>query len=578
VHFAGFDTHQGLALLQRYAASEYRAWRGDDADGHLASAERQPVDGVLLQDEQGRPALVSAEEFAEALRPSPGSPPVSLLCFNVYNSGPRVAALSVAIGRVRAAVGFQDEVDDEMSEEFFASFYGRWRAGADAHSAVRDSWELMRAHPARLQGTGLVLWTDYAPPTPPAGTQLADGPARRGGTHAQPSPVRRRLTGPESGKNASDYLEVEVSPLEDVNYSLLHNRRSLFRTFRLKKLRPEVILEGVTVTVELHAGGDTFPCKTRVDLIDRSVSLTDEVHVPLTSKLSRSLRERVRTSLFVEVSWGERGVVYRRTHSVILLPIDEWLDDDHSRSLLPSFVLPTEPAVKRVVAAARKYLQALADDVSAGFDGYQGDNAPGAAYRGERVDQQVRAIWTALSSDFDLSYINPPPTYALQSQRLRTPSEVLEATHGTCLDLALLLAACLEYVDIYPVLVLLRGHAFPGYWRTLEAHERFRRVRVPPRHRDPDAASVERIGAAALQSEAWHLQRDRFDEVGGFIDGSDLVPLETVELTSRSGFWHAVAEGERNLRSRGEFDSLLDVKLARDARVTPLPIQVVTVT
>src|SRR6185503_1914918 len=53
----------------------------------------------------------------------------------------------------------------------------------------------------------------------------------------------------------------------------------------------------------------------------------------------------------------------------------------------------------------------------------------------------------------------------MDSQRLRTPSMIVKDRSGTCIDLALLLAACFELVDIYPVLFLLKDHAFPGYWR-----------------------------------------------------------------------------------------------------------------
>ena len=52
----------------------------------------------------------------------------------------------------------------------------------------------------------------------------------------------------------------------------------------------------------------------------------------------------------------------------------------------------------------------------------------------------------------------------------------MASNSGTCIDLALLLASCLEYVDIYPVVVLLSGHAFAGYWRSESAHDAFVQV------------------------------------------------------------------------------------------------------
>ena len=89
------------------------------------------------------------------------------------------------------------------------------------------------------------------------------------------------------------------------------------------------------------------------------------------------------------------------------------------------------------------------------------------------IPSSWQAIWTALVNEFRLQYINPPPAYSDRTQRLRTPGDILGSNSGTCIDLALLLASCLEYIDIYPVIVLLEGHAFAGYWRSDAAHEAF---------------------------------------------------------------------------------------------------------
>ena len=123
------------------------------------------------------------------------------------------------------------------------------------------------------------------------------------------------------------------------------------------------------------------------------------------------------------------------------------------------------------MAAADRYLRALCDDSAAGFDGYQqAAELPGI------VDLQARAIWLPFY-DFHLRYINPPPTYTKIetgiAQRLRTPSQVLEEGRATCIDLALLFTSCLEYVGIYPVIFLISGHAFPGWWRNEGSYQAF---------------------------------------------------------------------------------------------------------
>jgi hypothetical protein len=47
------------------------------------------------------------------------------------------------------------------------------------------------------------------------------------------------------------------------------------------------------------------------------------------------------------------------------------------------------------------------------------------------------------------------PEADISDQRLRTPSMIVRDHSGTCVDLALFFAACLELVDIYPVIFLL---------------------------------------------------------------------------------------------------------------------------
>jgi len=65
-----------------------------------------------------------------------------------------------------------------------------------------------------------------------------------------------------------------------------------------------------------------------------------------------------------------------------------------------------------------------------------------------------------------------------------------------------------------------------------------------------------------------------YDEIMAYVTSGDLVMLEATYLTGAYSFQDAKKEGRANLRSRKEFDSLLDIQLARTASppVTPLPI------
>jgi hypothetical protein len=91
------------------------------------------------------------------------------------------------------------------------------------------------------------------------------------------------------------------------------------------------------------------------------------------------------------------------------------------------------------------------------------------------------------------------------AQRLRTPSDVILGKRGTCVDLALLFAPCLEYIEIFPSLIMLNDHAFPAYWRDEEEHE------------------CRKLQEAVRKGK--------------------LVPLETTQITSKTSFQEALDTG-----------------------------------
>jgi len=507
---------------------------------------------------------VSYRNLAEAVI-NRKSPP-SLVTLNLYYSGARIAREMVALG-ARAALGFLDEIDDELAERFFQALYWEWcrpnGAMAISHAVVR-AWSRMSSQ--RLHGTGIVVWM---------GMSVFDKALWRGrpAPAAVPPDTRAEQLARHAATPVGELLQVQVELPNDnlVNYSLLHNDRPLLSRLTLTKLVAER-LEDITVQVELNLGSQNYPYRcTHMVLDEPQRELAPDVHIPLTATLPRSLRERVHSTVYVKVTCGNR-TAWENTERITLIPVDEWLDDTTNNPWLPSFVLPRDPAVQTIIGSSRRYLIGIADDPGAGFNGYQAVDEEGDT---TGVDSQVRAIWTALVNEHRLLYINPPPSYSEQSQRLRTPSDILASNSGTCIDLALLLASCLEYVDIYPVVVLLKGHAFVGYWRSEEAHDAFVEMLHVPVEVPPAGSPLARSANVRLVEEyGWRLTRHHYDEIMEYVAAGDLVMLEATYLTAAWSFADAIIEGRANMRSRRQFDSLLDVRLARSATppVTPLPI------
>jgi hypothetical protein len=60
--------------------------------------------------------------------------------------------------------------------------------------------------------------------------------------------------------------------------------------------------------------------------------------------------------------------------------------------------------------------------------------------------------------------------------------------------------------------------------------------------------------------------------VWGLIRDGKLAPLESVRLTEHCGFREAREAGVQALSEPRDFDSILDIAIAREHQVTPLPI------
>jgi hypothetical protein len=563
IHLTGFDTHFAKATLLSRGGDFHS---GAEIDNALDEGNRPPgelSDGYVLAGSSKVGSMKPARplELGRILIGDKSHPP-QLVAINAGNSAARIAPLVVQQGAY-AATGFQDDFDDDLAELFFAVLYSRLGQGLSLTQAFSGAWETVRDQPASSQGTGTALWT-AAPFVRPGKDELARG--------LRVAAAEQSLVESTDVKTSDvrEHARVDIEVYEDLNYSMVHNQRPLFRYFVLTSLKPQTICN-VRVKVSLYSGTELAVYDRVLDVRHPFVELKRDVHIPLTSLLTRSVHESVRTSLLIEVTWGEH-VLYRDTVRIRLIPVDQWRDNDEDRKWLPSFVFPRDPATTRLVDAAQRYVRVLRDDPNAGFDGYQSSNVRQPKTL-EQVDLQVQAIWSAIVYDLRLGYINPPPGYSrdLDSQRLRTPSMVVRDHSGTCIDLALFFAACLELVDIYPAIILLKDHAFPAYWRAEEYHDELKTAH-PENIEEIVRADAKLTATPTVQEEAWQLGAATYREIVSLVNANKLVPIETVRLTENCGFWEAVSAGRDNLRVQRDFDSMIDIALAREKQITPLPI------
>lgn len=570
LHVAGMDSHQGLrelgtlvgkgALVEAPESDQPDAPRRVLPVDELLGDARRVLDGLLLRGADGYPRLVHAQALAQALAVNDAPPYLTTL--NVWNSAGRLAPMLVAEGASRAALGFQDAFDDSLAEYALTQLLRHlFDGGFDLPAAFSRVWEEVRALPESVDATGVTLWLD--------GPVFVD-PATRAAHARRAQALAVAAVAPAAP--ASAVVRCEIEPFPELNYAVLHNAQPLFKRFVLSCDAPAKAAP-LDVEVAVHMGAEVARFQRRVKLRQVREKLTDKIHVPLTAEVARSVHEAINTSLSVRITQGD-DVLYHDSHRLRLLPVDQWRDNRRDGRWLPSFVLPRDPAVVQAVAQARRYNRVLRDEPTAGFEGYQcvpDDAIDEEALRG--VDRQVESIWATLLHDWQLGYINPPPSYSgeLDSQRLRVPGMVLNDRAGTCIDLALLFAACLELVDIYPVIFLLEGHALPGWWRHRSFQEEYQSMRAA-NYNEVVQADAGGSSAANAQVVSWHAGKASWGEVRRWIRERKLVPIETVRLTEHCGFIEAIEAGVQALSERGDYDSVLDIVTARQAQVTPLPL------
>ena len=258
------------------------------------------------------------------------------------------------------------------------------------------------------------------------------------------------------GQTSTIETSLQVSSV--ISYAMAHNRIAVVDEIVVES---QTHVRGADLVVEITdvSGVLTRPCRRMVDLAAGARTVVDDLRLQLDPIRMSDVAERRPGRLTVRLTQDD--VVLHEAHEdVLVLPGRHWLatPPQLAHELLPAFVMPNDPAVMRLVAAAADLLKARTG--SSAVQGYQS----GA----ERVDAIAEAIYDAAQAR-QIRYAMPPASWGSVGQLVRSPSEVLDGRLGTCLDTVVVLAAALEQAGIRPLLWLVDGHAFLGYWRTEDA-------------------------------------------------------------------------------------------------------------
>lgn len=316
-----------------------------------------------------------------------------------------------------------------------------------------------------------------------------------------------------------------------INYAFQQNSIPVVKELRLQNngvSRKDLVLR---VTTEPAFAP---PAEIRLQAIDPAGEFQIS---PLDLKLSHDflaeLNEKVSGWLKVDMLEGGE-VVQSITEPISLLARNEWCGLVALPEILAAFVLPNDPAVMTILGRASDILKEATG--RSGLNGYQDKSR-------KRAWEQAAAIYKAIG-ELGIRYINPPASFESTGQKVLFPSEIVSRRFGTCLDLALLFAACFERVGLRPFIFMHDGHAYSGLW--LEERSL------------PEPAG------------------DSLQQVRKDVELQILCVFETTLVTNeRPGTLsdaRLLSDSHLNTQKEGIFRLALDIHASRSAKISPLPI------
>ncbi|MDB5744780.1 MAG: hypothetical protein JWR68_3095 [Polaromonas sp.] len=326
-------------------------------------------------------------------------------------------------------------------------------------------------------------------------------------------------------------IRIDIEADATLGYASIQNSVPVVRALRLTNTLPDAVenlevviscspafARGLMLRFDRLAAGETRRISP-LDLQPDHAFLAD-------------LQESVHASLDGVAEAGGR-VVGRASRQVEVLAYDQWAGTRALPELLAAFCMPNHPVVDALIGKASGLLRASHPELS--MDGYQSKNR-------DVVWKQVSSIYSTLAAE-GLQYVEPPASFGSDGQKIRSPDRIFESRVATCLDLAMLFAACLEQAGLRPVVLVKEGHAWVGVWLHLASF--------------PDVLT------------------DDVQAVRKRVDSGEFLVFETTGIaqhTSRRPSLRIAMElGHAHLLEGSGFRYAVDIHRAREAQIKPLP-------
>lgn len=326
-------------------------------------------------------------------------------------------------------------------------------------------------------------------------------------------------------------LELIVENQTYFNYTFCLNKYSFLNKITIQNITED--LENITLRV-ISDLGIFETLDLHIDKLEKeSKEVFADFKFNYNLQFLKQLNEKDLDTIRIEII--HQNEIIRKTHFALdILPMDYFGGLHAYPQLLASYILSNHPLIYKIKAEAISILEQNNYDPS--FEGYQKQNK-------ERILQMVSAIYKAVQN-LELIYSSMPPSFEKTGQRIRLVNQVIESKFGNCIDISLLFAACLEAINLNPILVITHGHAFVGVWL-----------------QDQRFDSMINFDQAAISKRiASGIKEITLIECTNLCKGSS-IPFRTAMNTA-----------ETTVMNVDEFLLSIDVKNARSNGISPIPL------
>jgi len=337
-------------------------------------------------------------------------------------------------------------------------------------------------------------------------------------------------------------MTIKADYAQSFSFARMQNGIPAIRSVTLRNME-KVPLKDLRFTIRFDPAFSEEYRTVVSELPARGRIILDNIKIIPSATFLANLTEIIEGSMTLtcEVEGEE---IAREQYPVRLLPYDFWEGVNNAPELLASFVLPNHPAIRPVLQRAAEILGKWTGNSA--LDGYQTGDP-------NRAKMQMAALYEAFREE-NISYINPPASFAEQGQRIRLPEDVLSGRLATCLDSTLLYASCLEAVGLRPTLVIQYGHAFAGGWL------------------------VEKSSPYPVNDDPALLRKSKADGINEVLLVETTDFLETTGSRKNDGipFELATDDAAGKIADTDNFLLFVDVASARNLGIRPIPQRILT--